>query len=88
VAPIYALCRFITHAFQIGDHPRQVMKRSDHFSDETEASHVDHPPHSASILVMTSLALPARIASAHPSSGIVVDQQGQAAQVIQEMGQV
>ena len=31
----------------------------------------------ASILVITSLALPARIASAHPSSGIVVDQQGQ-----------
>ena len=32
---------------------------------------------SASILVLSSLALPARIASAHPSSGIVVDQQGQ-----------
>jgi hypothetical protein len=31
----------------------------------------------ASILVITSLGLPARIASAHPSSGIVVDQQGQ-----------
>ena len=31
----------------------------------------------ATILVITSLALPARTASAHPSSGIVVDQEGQ-----------
>jgi sugar lactone lactonase YvrE len=31
----------------------------------------------ATILVITSLAIPARTASAHPSSGIVVDQEGQ-----------
>jgi hypothetical protein len=77
VAPIYALCRFIIHAFKIGDDPGQVNNGPITPAMKRRRAMLTIRRITASLIVMTSLALAVQMASAHPSSGIVVDHQGQ-----------